>query len=132
MKTEEQQIESLSRCIIEIELRKDADALATFVTEDYIGVDPSGALMTKGDTLERYRSQDFRLAQIEISESSISVMGNTAFELGIMTLQGRIGSHEFTGRYRCSHLWVKEVEGWKVRASQLTPLMREAARSPEA
>ena len=37
----------LSHRIVEIELRRDADALEALICDDYVGVDPSGALIDK-------------------------------------------------------------------------------------
>ena len=48
-----------------------------------------------------------------------------AIEIGLMNLGGKIGSFEFGGRYRYSHIWKKTETGWKVRASQLTPILRD-------
>jgi len=126
MNTDEVEIISLSRQIVEIELRKDAESLSEFICDDYVGIDPSGALIDKEISIGRYRRPDFELFQHAISDISVSTLGEAAIEIGIMTLKGRIGTFEFGGWYRYTHTWIKTGSGWKVRASQLTPILREA------
>ncbi len=122
----EAEIISLSKQIVEMELHKDADALSRLICDDYIGVDPSGILINKEVSVGRYRRADFKLLRHAISEISVFVFGETATEIGVMNLQGQLGTFEFGGRYRYTHTWLKTDSGWKVRASQLTPILRDA------
>lgn len=125
MSDEEKEIIEISKKIVQIELRKDADALEAYITDDYVGVDPSGALITKDISVGRYRQDDFFLSQHGVSDISVSVIADTALEIGVMTLKGRLGTFEFGGSYRYTHFWLKTPDGWKVRASQLTPILRD-------
>ncbi|HQR03959.1 MAG: nuclear transport factor 2 family protein [Proteobacteria bacterium] len=118
---------SLSRNIVEIELRRDSEALAALICDDYVGVDPSGTLIDKSVSVGRYSNPDFQLTQHGLDDVHISSFDETAIEIGIMNLAGRLGSFSFGGRYRYTHFWLKTPEGWKVRASQLTPLNERAA-----
>lgn len=118
---------ALSHRIVEIELRRDADALEALICDDYVGVDPSGALIDKAVSVGRYRDPAFQLTRHGIDHVQITAFSDTAWEVGIMGLAGRLGSFEFGGRYRYTHLWLKTPQGWKVRASQLTPMREEGA-----
>jgi len=51
---------ALSHRIVEIELRRDADALEALICDDYVGVDPSGALIDKVVSVGRYRDPAFQ------------------------------------------------------------------------
>jgi hypothetical protein len=53
-------------------------------------------------------------------------MGGTALEIGIMTRKGSLGTFQFGGCYRYTHIWCKTADGLKVRASQLTPILRDS------
>ena len=123
--TDEEEILALSESIVALELRHDADALATHITDDYIGVDPSGSLICKEGFVGRYLRDDFALHEHGISEVIVKVLGETALEIGIMRLQGRLADFQFGGRYRYTHIWRKTEQGWKIRASQLTPILRD-------
>lgn len=123
----EAHILELTHRIVEIELRRDADALAALICDDYLGVDPSGALIDKAISVGRYRNPEFQLHEHGIAEVQIACLGETAIEVGIMKLAGRLGSFEFGGSYRYTHVWCKTDDGWKVRASQLTPVRKSAS-----
>jgi ketosteroid isomerase-like protein len=125
MNAQEQEIIELSRKIVDIELRKDAAALAEYITEDYVGIDPSGILITRDVSVGRYRRADFALTEHGISDVSVTVTMDSALELGVMKLKGRLGAFQFGGRYRYTHFWLKTAGGWKIRASQLTPILRD-------
>ena len=127
MDSHESEIIALSQRIVDIELRKDADALELLICDDYVGIDPSGLLIDKGVSVGRYRQSDFDLSQLSISDISVSVLNGTAVEIGTMSLKGHVGAFEFGGRYRYSHVWRKTETGWKVRTSQLTPILRDIA-----
>ena len=127
MESHEAEIIALSNRIVDIELRKDADALAALICDDYVGIDPSGMLIDKDVSVGRYRRSDFDLSQLSIADISVSILDGAAIEIGIMSLKGHIGTFEFGGRYRYSHFWQKADSGWKVRASQLTPILRDVA-----
>jgi len=45
--------------IVELELARDADQLATLIADDYVGVDPSGVLIDKAISVGRYRDPNF-------------------------------------------------------------------------
>lgn len=125
MRTAEEEIIAISHTIVEIELARDADGLDRLICDDYIGVDPSGALIDKAVSVGRYRDPLFQLAEHGISGITVKVMGDTAVEIGVMNLKGRLGAFEFGGKYRYSHVWQKQAEGWRVKASQLTPILRD-------
>jgi ketosteroid isomerase-like protein len=122
----EAHILELSHRIVEIELRRDADALSALICDDYLGVDPSGAIIDKSVSVGRYRNPEFELHEHSVAEVQITCLGETALEVGIMNLAGRLGSFEFGGSYRYTHVWLKTDTGWKVRASQLTPIRTNA------
>lgn len=58
MNSEERKIEVISRKIVEIELRKHAEALAPYITDDYVGIDPSGGI---AGTIFIYPDTAFRI-----------------------------------------------------------------------
>ena len=126
MHTTEAEIIELSQSIVDIELRKDATALEALICDDYVGIDPSGILIDKAISVGRYRRADFELFRLALSDISVSILDRAAMEIGTMHLEGRIGDFEFGGRYRYSHVWKKTESGWKVRMSQLTPILRDA------
>ena len=115
------EIMALARDMLKIERRQDAASLAPFLHDEYVGVDPSGALITKEMSLARYRRADFKLEELDVSTVSVTSLNAAALEIGIMTMRGRLGEFIFGGCYRYTHVWVSNDGAWQVRASQLTP-----------
>jgi ketosteroid isomerase-like protein len=120
-----QTIIELSHAIVEIERRKDAGALERHIADDYAGVEPSGALINKEISVGRFRDPGFILDEHGIYDVSVTMLGDVALDIGVMAMKGRLGTFEFGGRYRYTHTWLRMAEGWKVRASQLTPIIRD-------
>ena len=125
--TDAAEIIALSQRIVELELKRDADALSALIRDDYVGVDPSGAVITKDLSVGRYRDPDFQLFELGISDVSVRVLGHAALEVGIMNMRGRFGTFTFGGNYRYSHVWLRCPDGWKIAGSQLTPVLRASA-----
>jgi ketosteroid isomerase-like protein len=125
MNQDNQTIVELSYAIVEMERRKDASTLERYIADDYVGVDPSGALINKEISISRFRNPEFVLNEHEIYDVSVAMLGDVALEIGVMAMKGRLGTFEFGGRYRYTHTWFRTAEGWKVRASQLTPIIRD-------
>ena len=105
---------ALSKQIVEFALRRDADALSAFLCDNYVGVDPSGALITKEVSVGRYRNPQFQLSEHGVSDISVRVVSDFTLEIGIMSMKGELGTFEFGGRYRYSHVWVRCHDSWKV------------------
>jgi len=59
-----------------------------------------------------------------LTDISVAVIGNVAIEIRVMQLKGRSGDFQFGGN-RYSHIWERHEGGWLVKASQLTPILRE-------
>jgi len=101
--------------------------LEELICDDYVGVDPPGLLIDKEVSVGRYRRPDFALSQRSVSDISVCIFDGITIEIGAMNLKGHLGSFEFGGRYRYSHVWLNAKTKWKVRASQLTPILRDVA-----
>jgi hypothetical protein len=113
----------LSVMIADAERRKDADAVAPHIAEDYVGIDPSGQLIDKAMLIERYRSGSFHLDKLLLRETAVKANEYSAWESGVMDLAGSLGEKQFSGRYRYSHFWVRSEEAWRIAGSQMTPIL---------
>ncbi len=119
----EKEIIRLSRLVSEAEKRKDADALSPYLAQDYVGIDPSGALIDKATVIGRYRSGGFNLDTFRLSDIAVKAHQDSAWEFGTMDLAGNLGEKKFSGKYRYSHFWVRADSSWLIAASQMTPVL---------
>lgn len=119
----EAEIVRLSRLISEAEKRRDADAVAPYLTEDYVGIDPSGERIDKATLVGRYRAGGFSLDVLTLSDIAVKAQADSAWEFGTMALAGSLGEKKFAGKYRYSHFWVRAGSSWRIAGSQLTPVL---------
>jgi hypothetical protein len=117
------EIVRLSRLVSEAERRKDADAISPYLTQDYVGIEPSGNLIDKATLVGRYRSDGFNLDTLRLSDIVVKVHQASAWEFGTMDLAGNLGEKKFSGKYRYSHFWVRVGSAWLISASQMTPVL---------
>jgi len=119
----EEEVIRLSGIVSEAERRKDADAVSPYLTQDYVGIDPSGDLIDKATVLGRYRSGGFNLDTLRLSDIAVRAHQDSAWEFGTMDLAGNLGEKKFSGKYRYSHFWVRMGSDWLIAASQMTPMI---------
>jgi hypothetical protein len=120
----------LSRLVAEAERCKDADLVSWYLTQDYVGIDPSGDLIDKATLVGRYRTGGFNLDTLRLSDIAVRPHQDSAWEFGTMDLAGNLGEKKFSGKYRYSHYWVRAGSTWGIAASQMTPVLR-LVTSPE-
>jgi hypothetical protein len=123
MENIEAEIIRLSRFVSAAEKRKDAGVVSSYLAEEYVGIDPSGAVIDKATLVGRYRSGDFNLDTLSLSDIAVRVHQASAWEFGTMDLAGNLGEKRFSGKYRYSHVWVRTGPSWLIAASHMTPLL---------
>ena len=124
MRSVEEEIIRLSGLVAEAEKRKDAATVASYLTEGYVGIDPSGVLIDKARLVDRYRSGGFNLNTLTLHDIAVRACHDSAWEFGTMELGGNLGEKRFSGTYRYSHYWIRAGSSWLIAASQMTPVLR--------
>jgi ketosteroid isomerase-like protein len=120
----QEEIIRLSKLVSEAEKRKDAEAVASHLCDDYIGIDPSGDLIDKAALIGRYRADGFNLDTLRLRDIAVKAQKDSAWESGTMELAGNLGEKRFSGTYRYSHFWVRADATWLIAGSQMTPVLR--------
>jgi hypothetical protein len=95
----QEEIIRLSRLVSEAEKRKDAAAVSSHLTQDYVGIDPSGDLIDKATLVDRYRTGGFNLDTLSLHDIAVRAQRDSAWEFGTM-------------------------EFWLIAASQMSPVLR--------
>jgi ketosteroid isomerase-like protein len=122
MESVQEEIIRLSRLVTEAEKCKDAAAVCAYLTQNYVGIDPSGDLIDKAMLVARYRAGGFNLNTLTLRDVAVRDWQDSAWEFGTMELAGNLGEKRFSGTYRYSHFWVRTDSGWLIAASQMTPV----------
>lgn len=119
----EAQLRQLNAELAEAEVLRDVEALERLISTDYLGIDPSGSLLTKERIINTYGSGKVMLDSIITSDLRIRVFDNTGIITGRSLINGRSGLNEFNALFRYTDTYRKEGKGWQLISSQLTPLL---------
>ena len=120
------ELKRLNADLAEAEIKRDVDKLAALLDDDYLGVDPSGALLTKEKIVQTYATGDVQLDSIVSSDLRVRILGRTGIITGRSLIKGKTQGGEFIALFRYTDVYRKMEEDWKLVSSQLTPLMAEA------
>lgn len=106
----------------------DVGALSALLHPRCVGVGPDGAVFSKEDDLESYRSGLLRITRLveeslDVREDAVS--GTTRLVAAVEAVQGGTA---VSARLAYTRLWVRAEAGWQVLAATLAPAAEPAAR----
>ncbi|HYJ78498.1 MAG TPA: nuclear transport factor 2 family protein [Longimicrobiaceae bacterium] len=122
----EDELRTAQEALARAELERDVPALRRLIHDDFMGVDPSGALIDKEDVLETYGSGLFVLRTLVVEEQHVRVTGDTGVVTASSIMRGRTPAGEFEQRCRFTDVYVRDRGEWRLFASHVTPLRRSA------
>ena len=103
-------------------LNNDPDALAELVAEDYCGFDPNGRKNDRELMLQAYGPGGVQLETYETSDVTTRIIGDVGLVMGIGTLNGKYGEHEFGHNLRFLDVYVHHGGSWRLLVSQVTEM----------
>jgi ketosteroid isomerase-like protein len=122
----EEELRDATEALARAELERDVEALGRLIHDDFLGVDPSGAMLTKRDTVDTYASGLIVLQTLVVEDQNIRVAGDTGVVTAQSMMRGRTPEGEFEQRYRFTDVYVRQNGEWRLFASHVTPLRRSA------
>lgn len=100
----------------------DAAALGRAFSDDYVFVNPAGALQNKKQRVDEVGSGDRKYELAKYDEVTVRVYGNTAIVTARVTVKGTNKGVPFSGQFR-SLLTLMKIKGkWQLIASQANQL----------
>lgn len=106
--------------LMRAQLTGDAVALDRLLHERLLFVGPSGVVATKQDDLANHRSGAQRMTRVEPETPQIVRHGAVAVVAVRVRLAGVFHGEAFEGVYAYSRTWLRQEEGWRVVAGQVT------------
>ena len=103
----------------------DADAVAQFVSDDWIIIDPDGGVIDKGRFLAVMRSGALTHEAMESTDVRLRAYGDTAVVTAVTSTKGKFMGQEFTSRERATDVFVKRDGRWQCVLTHLTRLTRQ-------
>ncbi|HVO82129.1 MAG TPA: nuclear transport factor 2 family protein [Terriglobales bacterium] len=114
------EVVDLERQSKEAAIRRDVSFVERVLADDYVGISPLGAVITKADTVAARKAAQLQYDSIDISEMVVRVYGNTAVVTARAEVKGTDLGEDFSGPYRFTRVWVKRNGRWRTVSYQAT------------
>jgi ketosteroid isomerase-like protein len=121
-RVERSQIEALEKEWRQAILAGDVATLDKLLSEDYLGIEANGEVVTKAQQLEHIRNHQLVINKLDISDVKIKLSNNIAIVTSLAQVSGIIDGDHLQGAYRYTRIYQQLPGGpWKVTNFQVTP-----------
>lgn len=104
------------------ECRGDVAGLDRLAVADFTLVGPLGFILTKEQWLDRYRGGDLVTSHLDWIEVAVRDYGTTAVAVGVQAQRAAYRGTPNDGRFRATHIWVRDGAEWKLAGMHLSPI----------
>jgi ketosteroid isomerase-like protein len=101
---------------------RDRKLLDKIVARDFTFIEPDGTIKNRDEYLADRSSDIAHTESFEYSDLNVSVFRNCALASGVSKVTERRGGKRYRFRLRWKEMWLKDEGGWRVFASQATPV----------
>jgi ketosteroid isomerase-like protein len=101
-------------------VKNDAKAVARFLADGWIIIDPDGGIIDRARFLGVIESGALTHEMMESDDSRVLIYGNTAIVTALTTTKGKFSGQAFTTQERATDVFVKQNGQWLCVLSQLT------------
>ena len=92
-----------------------AATMASLLSDDYMGISPSGTLQSKEQTINNLSSGRIHVTTMELSDRKVRFYGKTALVTSLATVTGTNAEGDITGSFRYTRVYVRDDRGqWKI------------------
>jgi ketosteroid isomerase-like protein len=105
-------------------LRGDGDALMSVLAEEFVLVEPTGAVVDRASVVGQIRSGALRYEFIDVKEADVRLYGNAAVATDRTSVKGSNQGFEFSGQYRGVDVFIKRDGVWQCVLTQETTIFR--------
>ena len=96
-----------------------------YLADDFVRIPPSGAIYTKADMLDGWKTGKIKVQSAELSDLKIRVYGNTAVVTAISTAKSNVLGEAMSGQRRYTRVLVKRGGTWKCVLYQNTTIAKQ-------
>ncbi|MGW4522194.1 nuclear transport factor 2 family protein [Amycolatopsis sp. NPDC004378] len=121
MSTEEQ-VREFGRVWAAAEERGDTDTLAGLTVDGFRLVGPLGFVLDRDQWLARYGSGALVTEKLDWTEVEVRDFGATAIAIGIHAQAARHQGTPANGRFRATHVLVRDDDRWRLAGIHLSPI----------
>ena len=119
---ERTQIEALEKQWHDAVLGLDIPTMDKLLSEDFLGIQANGEVVTKAQQLEHMRNHQFVLDKLQTSDIKIKLIGQIAIVTSLAQVEGVVDGDHLKGAYRYTRIYQRLANGtWKVTNFEVTP-----------
>ena len=118
--TMQEEVLSLEKEFSQAIVKNDAKAVARFLADGWIIIDPDGGIIDRARFLGVIESGALTHEMMESDDTRVLVYGNTAIVTALTTTKGKYSGQAFTTQERATDVFVKQNGRWLCVLSQLT------------
>ena len=122
----------IKRQIIELEntfghatVKKDIVRLKEIISDDFVGIVSSGAVMTKAQIIGEIEDGTNDIQVDSAANMEVRLFGNVAVVNGKLFMQGKMNGNPYKGVVSFTDVWVLRSKKWQVVNFQETKLQQE-------
>jgi ketosteroid isomerase-like protein len=128
---EHEQIEALEHDWQQAMLADDVPTMDALLSDDYLGISPTGEIFTKAQQLDHMRDRKFVITGLETSDRKIKLVGNVAIVTSQAQVEGTIDGQTLHGLYRYTRVYQRLPGGiWKITNFEGTAITHRQLTSP--
>jgi ketosteroid isomerase-like protein len=116
----QEEVLSLEKEFSQAIVKNDAKAVARFLADGWIIIDPDGGIIDRARFLGVIESGALTHEMMESDDSRVLIYGNTAIVTALTTTKGKFSGQAFTTQERATDVFVKQNGRWLCVLSQLT------------
>ena len=121
-RVERAQIVSLEREWQRAVLADDIPAMDKLLSDDYLGINATGEVLTKTQQLDHMRDHKLLLTKLDTSETKVKLVGNIAIVTCLAQVEGSSDDEPLHGAYRYTRVYQRGAGGlWRVTNFEVTP-----------
>jgi ketosteroid isomerase-like protein len=117
-------VKKLEREWMEAYVKRDADFLERYLSDDYTGTYPDGTVLDKKGEIESVKSGAVVLTEMKPREMRVRTYADAAVITGRSTINAKLNGQDVSGEYRFTDVWVKRGDRWQAVASQVTRIAK--------
>ena len=115
------QVEQLEQAWRTAEINGDVDAMGKLLSDDYVGINMSGQVVTKMQLLDRMRRRRTVLTRLDLDEVHVKLIGQTAIVTSLANVEGTNEGVPVHGTYRYTRVYTRLVTGgWQITNFEAT------------
>jgi len=115
------QVEQLEQAWRAAELNGDVDAMGKLLSDDFVGINMSGQVVTKMQLLDRMRRRRMVLTRLDLDDVHVKLIGRTAIVTSLANVEGTNEGVAMHGTFRYTRVYLQVASGaWQITNYEAT------------